>query len=553
MKRIFFLGLICGVCVNPLTAADPSVEVRTKALRNLIRADSLELPLLQPVPRDAETQPAQPKDQGEETSDEKIVRSAGLKTENSALLEYLKKRTRTDPDQTLRTARTLVVNLGDDDFDVREKASKELIELGSFAIPELRRGLRSDDPEIRNRAKGCLAVIAKTERSDVTGATIRLLTNRKPNGVVEALLDFVPFAGEPGLIEEVLTSLEELAVTEGKPAAGLVRALENVSARKRAVAAEVLGRAGARSEQATLNKLLQDSDSSVQLGAAIGLFWLADPNAIEPLIRLLETLPEAEVWRAEDLLMKLAQDRGPPSAAGKSDEQRRAWVKSWQKWWTTNRNQVDLAACVDLNRQPILFRETFNREDTNITDRYKQMRFETNGKGRGSVARDRLVLTSEEGGDKFLSLSISSRVLLGQRVFPKKFQVQARLGGEETAAGLWHVGVSLGDVRVLFHPGLSGGAFRVESTRTREWLAGNDTMPFTPKANVLHDLTIDVDTVGDVVTLKVLLEEGGNTGKQFRRTIEMKTDVIGPMQRISLDRSGQPGGAGLFGSLVIKR
>jgi hypothetical protein len=50
----------------------------------------------------------------------------------------------------------LVGQLGDDAFAVREAASKRLMEIGRSAVPTLRASLKSDDPEIRLRARRIL-------------------------------------------------------------------------------------------------------------------------------------------------------------------------------------------------------------------------------------------------------------------------------------------------------------------------------------------------------------------------------------------------------------
>lgn len=48
---------------------------------------------------------------------------------------------------------TLIRNLSDDSWDVREKATAELIKVGKEALPKLEIALRSDDPEVVSRAR----------------------------------------------------------------------------------------------------------------------------------------------------------------------------------------------------------------------------------------------------------------------------------------------------------------------------------------------------------------------------------------------------------------
>lgn len=54
----------------------------------------------------------------------------------------------------------LIRKLGDDDWKVREKATKELIEMDSLVVPWVRNALKSDDAEIRVRATLILKTIS---------------------------------------------------------------------------------------------------------------------------------------------------------------------------------------------------------------------------------------------------------------------------------------------------------------------------------------------------------------------------------------------------------
>ncbi|MBI4614674.1 MAG: HEAT repeat domain-containing protein [Planctomycetes bacterium] len=54
---------------------------------------------------------------------------------------------------------TLVVQLGDSNWQVRERAERELVEIGREAIPELKDATQDEDPEIAARAHEALAEI----------------------------------------------------------------------------------------------------------------------------------------------------------------------------------------------------------------------------------------------------------------------------------------------------------------------------------------------------------------------------------------------------------
>lgn len=54
----------------------------------------------------------------------------------------------------------LIDDLGAEEWEVREKAQKALVEIGTPALPFLRRALYDQDPEIRHRAQAVLALLA---------------------------------------------------------------------------------------------------------------------------------------------------------------------------------------------------------------------------------------------------------------------------------------------------------------------------------------------------------------------------------------------------------
>src|SRR5204863_87015 len=57
-------------------------------------------------------------------------------------------------------------------------------------------------------------------------------------------------------------------------------------------------------------------------------------------------------------------------------------------------------------------------------------------------------------------LAVTARAVTGKDAWPDSLKVVARLGGTAGAAGTWYVGVSVGRVKVVFHPDKRGGAFR---------------------------------------------------------------------------------------------
>jgi hypothetical protein len=75
--------------------------------------------------------------------------------------------------------RQLIVQLGAEDFKVREAASEQLRNRGSDALPAIREGAQSKDPEVQTR---CLALIKELDDK------AKALADAKKNGAMEDLV-----------------------------------------------------------------------------------------------------------------------------------------------------------------------------------------------------------------------------------------------------------------------------------------------------------------------------------------------------------------------------
>src|SRR5437868_727714 len=110
--------------------------------------------------------------------DEQKLKDAGLATDDAALLDFFRRQTLT------RAAReklvSLVQQLGDKSFKIRDKASVELPTLGMIAVPLLREAASSTDPEVACRADACLRQIEEKDlRVGIPAAAARLVAARK--------------------------------------------------------------------------------------------------------------------------------------------------------------------------------------------------------------------------------------------------------------------------------------------------------------------------------------------------------------------------------------
>jgi hypothetical protein len=177
--------------------------------------------------------------------DEALLNKAKLKTDGPSLLEYLRKRTPASADTA--KIKKLIEQLGDDDFDTREKATAGLIAVGPPAVPHLRRAAESEDTEIKRRATQCLQAIGDVKDEKALAAAVRLLAWRKPAGATELLLSWAARLDDDEVCLEVHAALAAIAVSDGKPDPVLVQALGHKDTKRSAAAAAALGKDGGAS------------------------------------------------------------------------------------------------------------------------------------------------------------------------------------------------------------------------------------------------------------------------------------------------------------------
>ena len=173
-------------------------------------------------------------------ADEKILREAKCDGTGPALVSFV--RAHTPSAEILAKVKSLIRNLGDDAFKVRERASAELVSVGPIALPLLREAAKDDDREVARRARECLQKIGEGSSNTRMSAAIRLLGLRKPEGAAEVLLNHLPSA-DAEVAREARAALFAMAMRHGKPDPVLVRALEDKDARRREAAA-ALGKDG---------------------------------------------------------------------------------------------------------------------------------------------------------------------------------------------------------------------------------------------------------------------------------------------------------------------
>jgi outer membrane protein assembly factor BamB len=271
--------------------------------------------------------------------DERLLQDAKVAASGPALIKFFQRRIPSPRDAA--RAEELIRQLGDGRFSLRQKASRELIELGPAALKFLRPALSNPDPEVVRRANSCIAVIEPD--SGLPGVAARALARKAPGGAIAVLLAYLPVADDAAVEDEVLLAIVTLARRPGAVDPALIAALNDAEPIRRGAAGFVLGRHADKQARELAVKLLADPSPLVRLRAAEGLLAGKDTRSIPALIELLADAPEQLADHAEELLIRVAGAQAPQSQAASTPATPRDRHDTWAKWWTSHAKDVDLA------------------------------------------------------------------------------------------------------------------------------------------------------------------------------------------------------------------
>lgn len=491
-------------------------------------------------------------------ADVRLLRTAGVATSPAGLVEWVNGLRLSE--QTRKKAETLIRQLGEEDFAVREKAAGALVRLGPAVLPLLRKAQASPDPEIKSRAADCVRLLQdRAPDQALVAAAARRLAAADTAETALGLLDLFVALGDEATLPaerfEVKGDREEMADQVRESLAGLLQrsaraaatvkgALGDPLPSRRCAAAVGLVDAGIEGAVPDCRKLLKDKDRGVRLGVAQALVFHRDKSAVEALIALFDVADKA-AQRAEELLENLAGDDRPARSFG-SAEALRARREGWEFWWSKNASRADLFDWLLGGHV-----EGFTAPAADATRGYRSFGYETTVPGcKAEVKKGRLVLWGDHG-DADQRLFLTARKAIGKARWPAAVDVSVKVGGTALDNVAWHVGVSVGRVKVLFHPGLADGCLRAELTDTHEHLFENEDMGFTPVAGAMHRMTIRVRQRDRGYRFDVTVTEGRG-GDKYHKVFDATIEQVGRYDRIGLERSGRHGGNALFESLSIR-
>lgn len=291
-------------------------------------------------PNEAETNP-----------DQTLLRKERVGTRTEQLIAYLQNRSTSEVD--LRAIETLIRELGAPQFRIRQQAADRLVGLGPAALPALREAVTNPDREVATTARKCIQAIEERKDTVLLPAVVRQLVRERPEGAMEALLGFLPFAADADLEEEIWFGLDSLAKQSGQRLQRLKAMREDKQPARRAAVAYLFGRRGDAHEREAAIKLLTDSDPLVRLRAAQGLLGAKEPAALPTLIGLLDGCPIELSWQAEEMLHWVAGDDAPEATVGTGTSQDREQCRwAWEQWWEKRASTLDLSGLYQSLRRP---------------------------------------------------------------------------------------------------------------------------------------------------------------------------------------------------------
>ncbi len=363
--------------------------------------------------------------------DERLIRESKMTPDSANLLAYFRKRTLGDQDR--KGLQELIVQLGSRRFPLREKASRQLEEWGTSALNYLTAARLNPDIEIARRAERCIESIQRGPGPALPCAAARQLARQASSDAVSVLLDYLPFAEEEQIQEEVLASLAILCKDSSR-LEPLQPALRDPAPLKRGAAGYLLGRAEDVKQREGVRPLLLDRDSSVRLRASQGLLAGKEKLAVPVLIDLLASPANEITWQAEDLLLRIAgESANLPTLDSTKEGARREYRDRWAKWWSDNAGKIDLAR-IDSDPPQRGWTVVAQMSTSKVYEIDRQGKVRWNIEGLSGpidaqvLAGDR-VLIAEHHGSRITERNLQGAILWEKRLDDRPVQAQRLPGG----------------------------------------------------------------------------------------------------------------------------
>lgn len=269
--------------------------------------------------------------------DLKLIQDAKIPKNKAAIKSWLQERFKpaTDPGDMEK----LVKLLGDESFEKREQAEKALLMIGIKAINALQAAKSHTDPEISNRAKKCLAIIAPNDTLALKAAAIRIFAKDSPAEFLGAELFSEESLAEPFIAEALLDGmLTAYKVLPGETLAKARTLFHSKSQNVQILAAWVIG----------LNKkettdLPNNLTPFVKLNLGYAMVQSQSKQGVNLIVEALPNLPPYAGWQAANLLCSLAGTDNNFKNIRQKQRKLPLFVEEFSGWWNKAQPKFDFS------------------------------------------------------------------------------------------------------------------------------------------------------------------------------------------------------------------
>lgn len=251
-----------------------------------------------------------------------------------------------------RKIKDLIRDLGDDNFETREKASTKIKALGDLVVPSLRSLTNSLDVEIKGRAKSLLEEMGESKSKPISPSLVRILALKKTKGLLPALLAYFPVAESDEQFNEFLESAILYARQQPLPDAAVLKSLNAENPRVKLASGMLLLPFEDANSKETVKTILADNNPWIRNRMALALVNLADKSAVPVLINTLADLNQEQSSDTDAFLFELAGANLPTDLPA-SPSDRKKTKDAWLAWWSKNADKTSLTKSLLGNLQAV--------------------------------------------------------------------------------------------------------------------------------------------------------------------------------------------------------
>ena len=238
----------------------------------------------------------------------------------------------------------LLAQLGDPDFQVRERAFQQIALATEMPTRALKRAAGSSDPEVQWRVKLLLKQAEKRARKNTVEGVIetvaRIVANREITGTTKAMFATFEFVDD----QRTIAALSEAIMTTATAAdlSQAEHALTSAQPHVRDLGVKLYVSISKSDAVPKLEEIArEDASSQVQLAAATELANLGERTALPELIRLLEVKELSLRVKAVRVLRALTRQKFKYIAYS-SEQDRIAAIERWREWKDGPGNKAEL-------------------------------------------------------------------------------------------------------------------------------------------------------------------------------------------------------------------